>query len=372
MVPQHANRTLQDACQEIWQWEHLLPRGGTRADLTEALSRPKKSVTLAIIVATVFGRFLLPPLEELFTGKSFVNSMDIQRARFAAIQQDVQHLNDNLNREQDKLELLASAAVIETQARHIADFNAALIDLVVHHRLAPPLLTPSVVQKVWKSYKEETGTASFPFGPEMVYEAAASYVVTKDTLYAVLHLPLLGEAFVYYVQQDFPLILLSGPVFLWPKEEAYLAVTEDDHYHLVLTKEELASCQVLGATRVCANAVLRTQLTDGCLPALFRGEDVAVRRHCQEVPVQVPCGLSGGGGDPPQHHLWTVERLSYVVQCTNSTKQLKNWQSGVHTFQQDRECSIAWEAFYLEPLRKRFQSVYVVRTFSYTSGLDEG
>ena len=28
---------------------------------------------------------------------------------------------------------------------------------------------------------------------------------------------------------------------------------------------------------------------------------------------------------------------------------LKDWQSGVHTFQQDRECSIATEAFYLKP-----------------------
>ncbi len=56
---------------------------------------------------------------------------------------------------------------------------------------------------------------------------------------------------------------------------------------------------------------------DGCLPALYRGEEVAVRRHCQEVPVQVPWVLSGGGGDPPQHRLWTAERLSYVVQCAN-------------------------------------------------------
>ena len=105
--------------------------------------------------------------------------------------------------------------MIETQARHIADFNAALVDLVAHHRLAPPLLTPSVVQSVWRMYQEETGVAAFPFGPEMVYEAAASYVVTEETLYAVLHLPLLGEAFVYYVQQDFPLILPSGPNFFY-------------------------------------------------------------------------------------------------------------------------------------------------------------
>ena len=41
----------------------------------------------------------------------------------------------------------------------------------------------------------------------MVYEAAASYVVTEETLYAVLHLPLLREAFVCYVQQEFPLML---------------------------------------------------------------------------------------------------------------------------------------------------------------------
>ena len=90
-------------------------------------------------------------------------------------------------------------------------------------------------------------------------------------------------------------------------------VMEDDRYYLVLTEEELASCHVLGATRVFAGAVLRTRWTDGCLPALDRGEDVAVRQHCKEVPVQVPWVLSGGGGDLPQHCLWTAERLSYVV-----------------------------------------------------------
>ena len=149
-------------------------------------------------------------------------------------------------------------------------------------------------------YKEETGTAAYPFGPEMVYEAAASYVLTEETLYAVLHLPLLGEAFIYYVQEDFLLILMSGPspIFLRAKDEAYLAVTEDDRYYLLLTEKELASCHVLGATQVCAGEVLRTRSTDGCLPALYHGEDGAVRQHCQEVSVQVPWVLSGGGGLP--------------------------------------------------------------------------
>ena len=78
--------------------------------------------------------------------------------------------------------------MIETQARHIADFNTALVDLVAHHRGAPPLLTPSLVQTVWEMNQEETGMASFPFGTEMVYEAEASHVVTEETLYAVLHL----------------------------------------------------------------------------------------------------------------------------------------------------------------------------------------
>ncbi len=191
--------------------------------------------------------------------------------------------------------------MIETQARHIVDFNAVLVNLVAHHQLAPPLLTPSVVQDVWEKYQGETGKAAFPFCPEMVYEAAASYVVTEEMLYTVLHLPLLGKAFIYYVQQDF----------------------------------------------------------------------LAVRQHCQEVPVQVPWVLSGKGGDPPQHRLWTAERLSYVVQCANGTKHLQDWKPGVHAFQQDRECSIAAEAFYLVPWRKRFPSVDVVRTFGYTSGLDE-
>ncbi len=50
--------------------------------------------------------------------------------------------------------------------------------LWAHYWLAPPLLTPSVVQEVWMMYQEETGAGTFPFGPEMVYEAAALYVVT--------------------------------------------------------------------------------------------------------------------------------------------------------------------------------------------------
>ncbi len=95
VVLQHANRTLYDACLEIGQWEHLLPRRGTRTDSMEAMSRPRRSVTLAVLAATFFGRFLLPPLEELFTGKSITNSMEKERARFAALQQDVKHLHDN-------------------------------------------------------------------------------------------------------------------------------------------------------------------------------------------------------------------------------------------------------------------------------------
>ncbi len=63
------------------------------------------------------------------------------------------------------------------------------------------------------------------------------------------HFPLLGDTLVYYVQQEFPLILPSDPVFLRPKEEAYLAVTEADHYYLVLTEEELASCHVFALAR---------------------------------------------------------------------------------------------------------------------------
>ena len=73
----------------------------------ESLPRPRRSVTFAVITATIFGRFLPPPLEELFTGKSIINSMEIKRASFAALQQDVQHLLDDLNREQHKLDLLA-------------------------------------------------------------------------------------------------------------------------------------------------------------------------------------------------------------------------------------------------------------------------
>ena len=89
----------------------------------------------------------------------------------------------------------------------------------------------------------------FPFGPEMVYEAVALYVLTEKMLYAVLHLLFLGEAFVYYVQKDFPLIVLSGLIFLRAKDKAYLAaVAEDDWYYLLLTGQELALCHLLGAT----------------------------------------------------------------------------------------------------------------------------
>ena len=70
-----------------------------------------------------------------------MNYMELERAHFAALQQDVRHLHDNLNWEQDELDLLALGLVLEKQARHIADFNAALVNLVAHHRLVPPLLT---------------------------------------------------------------------------------------------------------------------------------------------------------------------------------------------------------------------------------------
>ncbi len=86
VVLQHTDRTLHNTGLEIGHWEHLLPRGSTRMD------RPKRFVTLAILAAIVFGRFLLPLLEELFTGKVIANTMETERARFATLQQDVKHL----------------------------------------------------------------------------------------------------------------------------------------------------------------------------------------------------------------------------------------------------------------------------------------
>ncbi len=68
----------------------------------------------------------------------------------------MKHLQDDLNWKQDELDLLALAGVLKTQARHITDFNAALVYLVAHHRLVQPLLAPSVVQKVWEMYQEDS------------------------------------------------------------------------------------------------------------------------------------------------------------------------------------------------------------------------
>ena len=134
--------------QEEGKWQDLLPGGSTCTDVgTEARMRPRRFVMLAILVATVFGRFLLSPVKELFTGKSVANPMEIESARFAALQQNVRQLRKDQNKEQDKLDLLALAGVIDTEARHIADFNTALMGLVAHHCLAPPLVTPSVVQE---------------------------------------------------------------------------------------------------------------------------------------------------------------------------------------------------------------------------------
>ncbi len=42
------------------------------------------------------------------------------------------------------------------------------------------------------------------------------------------------------------------------------------------------------------------------------------------------------------------------MQCANGTKHLQDWKPEVQAFRQDRECSIAAEAFYLEPWRKIF------------------
>ncbi len=228
-----------------------------------------------------------------------------------------------------------------------------MVDLVAHHRLALPLLTPSVVQRVWEMYQEETGTTAFPFGPEMVYKATASYVETEETLYAVLHLPLLGKALIYYVQPDIPLILPSGLVSMHQGG----GIPGGDGGRLVLPLAGRGGVGFVPRARCHPSLHWRSPedvLDDGCLPGLYRGEDGAVCQYCQEVSVKVPWVLAGGGGDPLQHRLWTVERLLYMVQCTNGTKQPQDLQSGVHSFEQDRECSIKADTFYLDPWRKSF------------------
>ncbi len=64
-----------------------------------------------------------------------------------------------------------------------------------------------------------------------------------------------------------------------------------------------------------------------------------------------------------------MEHLLTVVQCAKGTKHLQEWQPKVDSFRQDQEFSIATKAFHLEPWI--FQSLDIVRTFSYMSWLDE-
>ena len=144
---------------------------------------------------------------------------------------------------------------------------------------------------------------------------------------------------------------------------------EDDRYYLVLMEEELALCHVLGATRVCAGAV---RWMDGWLPT-----SAVPRRGCGSLSK-----LPGGASADPLGPFWWRRGPSAApfVDCRASfiRSTMCQWYqapAGLVTrsalFRQDWECSIAVEAFYLEPWRKRFQAVDIIRTFSYTSGLDE-
>ena len=126
----------------------------------------------------------------------------------------------------------------------------------------------------------------------------------------------------------------------------------------------------------------------GCHKCLrWRGpEDAKDRRLSASAVPKRGCGslstLPGGARAGPLGPLWwgSGPSAAPLVDCRAPfvRRAMCQWHQaseGLATrsspLPAEPKVQLRAEAFYLEPLRKRFQSVDIVRTFSYMSGLDE-
>ena len=198
-----------------------------------------------------------------------------------------------------------------------------LVQQAQNKRLSVDLLTPKTLRQVFEhlqSQAEQSKLELLITKPSDLFQLETSYLHTNKTLTLILHVPMVAEENKLNLLQFIPFPLsqsLGANPTVTPKVDQDLIAVGKDHQYKLLGHTDLAGCTQLGLNFLCeGRSVLKTDIEESCLGALYLHNLQGVLKHCQFQLGKTKETVFQTG--PTQWLVSAPQQFSSIIQCERS------------------------------------------------------
>ena len=217
------------------------------------------------------------------------NSREVKMLRAATRRITKLLLDNNVQFSQIRTEIQRTFVVLSIYQQELRDIAASLRRAAQGNLDVMDLDAVSLAASMDKLTQVASSRGFLPVAEQLfdLQRLPSSYVVTTTAVHIVVHVSLYRPEtqFALYRLFTSPVYttLLDTPVFLRFADPIYqwLATAMDGTSYLVLSEEDLESCQHTKSAVYCPHAVRRKMTAPSCMYALWEGSDItSIRTNC--------------------------------------------------------------------------------------------
>jgi hypothetical protein len=338
----HIRQVVNDTCQQIKGWPGLEDRGRRKRQLLAAAG-----AIFGGIAVELWHRWTGTSTKEL---EHHVARQDRRLLELARITQKLQAYIERQEQATIRIEALLELALVARQyERTIDGFTRGISILVAVQKVTTDILPPKVAETIWGQVQaalRRKGHRQVQLPSALLYECRASYFYDSNAISIVFEVPLIHDSYELFHKTRHPTWLPGHAKPMIIGEQGYLAVSESGH-NFVTPRAELAGCSEMGPHKFCPLEVARSDWSDHCLGALFKGLWKEALARCTIKNFE---------------ERWAAERLSqnrfdvvvteatpFRVICGGEASEVRNgrWQPGQHNVTVEASCTLSAAVFSL-------------------------
>ncbi len=221
--------------------------------------------------------------------------------------------------------------------------------LVSTHRLSSDLLPVSLLRSLYRDIREHAATLGLTITLPLhaLYEVPASYQLQEShDIFIILHVPLVTEVFDVLRLNPFPIYLPGAELpTLFSDTNNVLIMSHNRRQFWEMPFHDLFLCSQLDAAYVCDLPIMRSDVGNTCLPALFLGDFRTAITNCMLTPARGSWYLAESAGR--LFFLFTNQSLTLTTECPNNSSS-KTFVSGFHNFTIPSACSVSGPHFFVD------------------------
>lgn len=198
-----------------------------------------------------------------------------------------------------------------------------MVQQAQNKRLSVDLLTPDTLKQLYEHLEDQAdkqGLELLISKPSDLFQIDTSYLHSNKTVTLILHVPMVSEDNKLNLLQFIPFPLsqsLGANTTITPKVDKDLIAVGKQHQYKILGQTDLAACTKLGQNFLCeGRSVLRTDIEDSCLGALYLHNLPGTLKNCQFELGETKEHVFQTA--PSQWLVSAPETFSSVLQCEKS------------------------------------------------------